>query len=139
MGAFTEAIRQEVRERAKGCCEYCRHQEAFSSDSFAMDHILPRSRGGSDAPENLALACGGCNGRKYNKTESIDPVSGLRTPLFNPREERWDDAFRWSDDFTRIIGINARGRATVSVMQLNRSSLMRLRRVLRSVGKHPPV
>jgi hypothetical protein len=138
MGVLSEAVRKEVRERAKGSCEYCRHQEAFSSDTFAIDHILPRSREGSEAPENLALACGGCNGRKYNKIESIDPVSGRTAPLFNPRTDQWFDHFRWTSDFTRIIGITSKGRATVMELQLNRPNLVRLRGVLASVGKHPP-
>ncbi|MCB1089279.1 MAG: HNH endonuclease [Verrucomicrobiae bacterium] len=138
MAALSAATRHEVRERAKGACEYCRHQEGYSSDSFAIDHILPRSRGGSDEPDNLSLACNGCNGRKYNKTEGIDSVSGQRAPLFNPRKDQWSDHFQWSPDFTRIIGITAKGRATVSELELNRNSLVRLRRVLSGAGKHPP-
>lgn len=32
------------------------------------DHVLPTSRGGSDAPENIVLACSGCNSRKGART-----------------------------------------------------------------------
>lgn len=138
MAALPAVVRNEVRERASGACEYCRHQEAYSSDSFAIDHILPRSHGGSDASGNLSLACNGCNGRKYNKTEGIDPVSGRISPFFNPREEKWSDHFQWSGDFTRVIGITAKGRATVSELELNRPNLIRLRSVLSMAGKHPP-
>lgn len=33
-----------------------------------VDHILPRSRGGTDHPDNLQLLCSGCNRSKGNKT-----------------------------------------------------------------------
>lgn len=138
MANLSHAVRAEVRERAGGCCEYCRHQEAYSSDSFAIDHVLPKSRGGSDESDNLSLACIGCNGRKYNKTDGIDPVSGRDAPLFNPRVDRWSEHFRWNADSTRIIGITAKGRATEQELALNRQNLVRLRTVLRRVGKHPP-
>ncbi len=32
-----------------------------------LDHIIPRSRGGSDGIKNLALACAGCNAIKKDK------------------------------------------------------------------------
>jgi 5-methylcytosine-specific restriction endonuclease McrA len=52
-----EAIRRLVRERAKYLCEYCHSSEEASAAQFAIDHILPRSLGGADRLENLALAC----------------------------------------------------------------------------------
>lgn len=136
--ALSEAVKSEVRHRAEGCCEYCRHQEAFSSDSMAIDHILPKSRGGDDEPENLALSCGGCNGRKYNKTEAIDPATGQTTDLFDPRQDAWNAHFQWSSDFARMIGLTSKGRATINLLKLNRANLMRIGIVLVSVGKHPP-
>ena len=33
-----------------------------------VDHILPKSRGGTDHPDNLQLLCSGCNRSKGNKT-----------------------------------------------------------------------
>jgi hypothetical protein len=138
MPAISEAVRGEVRARAGGRCEYCLHQEAYSSDSFAIDHIHPRSRGGSDELDNLALACGGCNGRKYNKTESIDTATGRTTPLFHPRQDDWPKHFQWSGDFSRMIGITARGRATIGELELNRQGLTRIRAILASAGRHPP-
>jgi hypothetical protein len=48
------------------------------------------------------------------------------------------DHFAWSDDFTLVIGLTPTGRATVEKLQLNRSGLVNLRRVLRAVGEHPP-
>ncbi|MDF5724675.1 MAG: HNH endonuclease signature motif containing protein [Rhizonema sp. PD37] len=47
--------------RAKGCCEYCYIQVKFATQSFSLEHILPRYKGGETSLENLALSCQGCN------------------------------------------------------------------------------
>jgi hypothetical protein len=47
-------------------CAYC-HQ---SSDRFELDHILPRSRHGSNRVSNLCLACHTCNATKGDRTAS---------------------------------------------------------------------
>ena len=49
---------------------------------FAVDHVVPRSRGGATDMDNLALSCSGCNSHKYNKIQGVDPMSGQVTPLF---------------------------------------------------------
>ena len=48
-------------------CAYC-HKEATATNRWEIDHILPRSRGGSDRPSNLALSCHACNQAKGNRT-----------------------------------------------------------------------
>jgi 5-methylcytosine-specific restriction endonuclease McrA len=78
-------IRQFIRERAKYLCEYCHSPEEASAALFEIDHILPQSLGGSDAPANLALAYQRCNGYRYNFTTGIDPKNQEELPLFNPR------------------------------------------------------
>lgn len=70
-----EATKKLVRQRAKFVCEYCHSSEA-SAALFAIDHIIPQSLGGSDNPDNLALACQRCNGYRYNFTTGIDPDTG---------------------------------------------------------------
>src|SRR2546428_7201939 len=59
--ALTGTQKQAVAQRAKECCEYCQSQARFSPDSFSVEHIVPRSRGGVDVSANLALSCQGCN------------------------------------------------------------------------------
>lgn len=103
-----------------------------------MEHIIPRSRGGTTTLANVALACQGCNNHKYNKPQATDPIRGEPAPLFHPRRDRWSDHFRWNEDFTLIIGITPTGRATVDALQLNRTALTNLRRVLFVMGEHPP-
>lgn len=134
----TARQKQRVVQRAAGCCEYCRSQARFSPDPFSIEHILPRSSGGTDTSTNLALACQGCNSRKYTDIEAIDPVSGEMVPLYHPRQQRWTHHFAWNENFTLVLGLTPTGRATVDKLQLNREGLVNLRRVLQTVGEHPP-
>lgn len=130
--------RQIVAERAAGICEYCRSQSRFAMQPFSVEHIDPRSEAGESTLDNLALACQGCNNHKYTKVEGEDPVSGQVAPLFHPRRQRWSDHFRWSPDFSMVVGITPTGRATVEALRLNRSGVVNLRRVLYLAGEHPP-
>ena len=69
----------------------------------------------------------------------MDPVSQRLTPLFHPRQQRWEEHFAWDENYELIIGITATGRATVDALHLNREELVNLRRVLYVAGEHPPV
>lgn len=134
----TAEQKQAVLERAHGCCEYCKSQARFATQSFSIEHIIPRQLGGETTLDNLALACQGCNNHKYTKTEARDPVSDNVAPLYHPRQQRWHDHFAWNDDFTLVIGLTPIGRATLKALQLNREELVNLRRVLYAMGEHPP-
>lgn len=134
----TSKQKNEVRERAKGICEYCRCPELFSTELFSVEHIHPFALGGKTELENLALACMGCNGHKYTKVEAVDPATGNVVSLFHPRKQSWPDHFEWSEDFLEIIGITSVGRATVVALKLNRLHVKNLRRALFAVGEHPP-
>lgn len=130
--------KSEVVRRARGCCEYCLSQEKFSPDPFSIEHILPLAKGGSSDPSNLALSCQGCNNFRHVATEAIDPMTGNRVSLFHPREQVWAEHFAWNDDYSLILALTSTGRATVERLQLNRSSLVNLRRVLAAATLHPP-
>ncbi|TXH68242.1 MAG: HNH endonuclease [Thiothrix sp.] len=133
----TNQLRQQVGERAKGCCEYCLSQVRFSPQAFSVEHIHPRSLGGVTHLDNLALSCAGCNGHKYNKTQAPDPINNEMVSLFHPRQQIWTEHFSWNEHYTLIIGLTPTGRATVEALQLNRSALQNLRAVLYLVGQHP--
>jgi len=132
------ALKNQVVERAQGTCEYCHSQARFATQAFSIEHITPQSKGGETALDNLALACQGCNNHKYNKTESVDPVTVESVPLYHPRQQKWEAHFSWNEDFTLIIGLTKIGRATIDALQLNREGLVNLRRVLYRVNEHPP-
>lgn len=45
----------------KGKCAYCRKR---TERKYHVDHIIPLSRGGSNAPSNLQITCPSCNMKK---------------------------------------------------------------------------
>jgi 5-methylcytosine-specific restriction endonuclease McrA len=135
---LTASQKTHVAERARHCCEYCWSQARYSPDPFSVEHIIPHTAGGMNELENLALACQGCNNRKYVSTSAVDSVSGETVPLYHPRQHAWRDHFAWSVDFIYIVGLTPIGRATIEKLRLNREGVVNLRRVLYTLGKHPP-
>lgn len=117
--SIPKALYETVRQRAKFQCEYCHYPELLSSAPLSIDHVQPRSLGGSDNLNNLALACRRCNERRYNFTTGIDPETETEVALFNPRQQQWSDHFIWSADALRIIGRTSIGRATCNRLDLN--------------------
>ena len=135
---ISSQLRKAVRERANSCCEYCRSQDNFASDSFEVEHSIPRSRGGKNDFENLAWSCGVCNGHKGAKTMGRDLITSELVPLFNPRKQQWDEHFEWSENSSEIIAKTAIGRATINELKLNRQPVVNLRLALIAYGVHPP-
>ena len=135
---ITQKQRKKIIDRANGHCEYCLCPAHFSTQSFSVEHIIPRSKDGPTRLENLALACQGCNNHKYTKIEATDPVTGVTAPLYHPRKHNWLDHFVWSEDYLYIRGLTQTGRATVAALGLNRQGVVNLRRILLLAGEHPP-
>lgn len=69
----SQKIRQLVFTRADHLCEYCCSPMSHSLDPFNVEHIVPLSKNGTNELDNLACSCGGCNGHKHNKMETLDP------------------------------------------------------------------
>lgn len=131
-------LQELVKERAQGCCEYCICPESHATQNHSNEHIVPESLGGTTTADNLALACQGCNNKKYNKTQAVDPVSGALVRLFHPRHDDWHEHFAWQPDCLTLIGLTPTGRATIAALDLNRPSAINLRRSLLREGLHPP-
>jgi 5-methylcytosine-specific restriction endonuclease McrA len=142
--SISEATKQSVRERAKYLCEYCHSLELLSANRFTIDHIVPRSLGGSDDLNNLALACRRCNERRYNFVAGIDPETQEIVPIFNPRQQQWAEHFVWTIDGTVIQGSTPIGRATCIRFDLNdmrypeNDSIRQTRIFWTRTGLHPP-
>ncbi len=135
---MNKSLKRLVRERAGGRCEYCGCPDTHSPAPFSGEHILPKSKGGTDELANLCWSCQGCNNIKFTATTAIDHLTGATVPLFNPRRDRWGEHFFWDFEEIRVIGQTPIGRATVSKLHLNRPELLNLRKALLAVGLHPP-
>ncbi len=138
-------LKQIIRERAHYLCEYCHSPERLSANRFTVDHVIPKSLGGSDSLDNLALACRRCNERRYNFVAGIDPDTQIISPLFNPRQQRWEEHFVWLDEGIVLEGTTPIGRATCVRLDLNdvrypeNDSIRETRRFWIKAGLHPPV
>lgn len=66
-GTFTRADLWSLYVEQDGCCFYCGH--AFGVSGYHVEHRTPIVRGGTNSPENLALACPSCNLAKGRKTD----------------------------------------------------------------------
>lgn len=135
---ITVSEQEQIIDRAQRRCEYCKCPMDYSSQPFVCEHITPIAKGGETLLENLALACGGCNGYKYTKEDAIDPTSSENVPLYHPRQNIWLEHFTWSEDGLETIGITATGRATIDALNLNRSGVKNIRRLLVMANLHPP-
>ena len=119
-------LRSLVRQRAGDRCEYCRLTQGTSAlGPLQIEHVVARQHGGSDDPENLALACDRCNLHKGTNLTTLDPESGLVVPLFNPRSDDWAQHFRI--DHGWIVGLTPVGRGTARLLNMNAEGRVQLR------------
>lgn len=132
---ISAALRREVRERARECCEYCLIAESQVFFPHEPDHLIARKHGGKTVSENLALACFDCNRFKGADIASVDVVSGQLAGLFNPRVHRWSEHFRFENG--RITGLAATGRVTETLLRFNLPVRVEIRERLAVRGKYP--
>jgi hypothetical protein len=74
VGALPETKRQEILDRDGGRCLEC-----GATEDLTIDHIVPRSKGGTHDDDNLRTLCRRCNSAKNNRLASADrrPIIGL--------------------------------------------------------------
>jgi 5-methylcytosine-specific restriction endonuclease McrA len=58
--------RKNILIRDRFTCQYC--QRTMPSGELTLDHVIPRSRAGETAWENLVACCHDCNNRKGSRT-----------------------------------------------------------------------
>jgi hypothetical protein len=107
-----------VRHRAANCCEYCRLAQSGQLVRFQVDHIIAIKHDGTDADDNLCLACYDCNIYKGSNVAALDPLTRDATKLYNPRQQEWDAHFEINSDAT-LTGLTPEGRATIHVLRIN--------------------
>ncbi len=120
--------RSAVRTQANDRCEYCRIHQRYYRFTFHVEHIVAKQHRGTDADDNLALACHYCNRHKGPNLAGIDPSSDKLTRLFHPRTDSWKSHFSLQNG--RITGLCDIGRTTVEVLNMNAPERIRLRVLL---------
>lgn len=129
-------ITREVERRARGRCEYCQMHQSLQGATFHVEHIVPRSQGGTSQLDNLVWACPSCNLHKANRTDVAVPGYAEKTPLFHPRQDRWEDHFAWNGYL--VVGVTSVGRVSIDNLQLNHERRIRIRRAEAMFGLFPP-
>jgi len=95
-------------------CYYCGEKMGLKFEnekSFSIDHVIPRSKGGSDTPQNLIFCCAECNFLKKNSDvdwflANLDRLKQrkLKRELFKARKHP-DDRVR--DSLKQIFKLRA--------------------------------
>jgi 5-methylcytosine-specific restriction endonuclease McrA len=73
--------RRNLFKRDHSSCQYCGARPG--SAELTIDHVIPRSQGGTSTWENCVLACVACNARKANRTPEQARMR-LRKPPVRP-------------------------------------------------------
>ena len=73
-------------------CHYCRKPTRVnylnddpSLDHATLDHVIPKSKGGTNARENLVLACNNCNNAKSDRSYEDFVARPYRLPVVRPK------------------------------------------------------
>lgn len=74
--------RRAVFARDGHRCQYC------GAAAENIDHVIPRSRGGTHTWDNVVAACRPCNARKEDRLLSETSLTLRRRP-YQPRERVW--------------------------------------------------
>lgn len=136
MSASAE-LRARIERLDSGRCGYCGAPQELTIASFELDHIVPVSAGGLTEDNNLCLACPACNRYKAARPYATDPETGEIVPFFHPRNQRWSEHFQWVPETLEVAGLTPTGRATAHVLRMNRSQLLRLRRLWAKLQVQP--
>lgn len=78
--------RKKIKEQWSNKCAYCE-----SSDDLTLDHVIPRSHGGSDTTKNVVCCCKNCNQSKGH----TDVEQWFRNQSFFT-EEKLDRLNKWT-------------------------------------------
>lgn len=78
-GAQRSRTRQRLYKKFKQQCFFCQEEILYSQAT--IDHLVPRSKGGTDDETNLVLACRTCNIDKGSELD-LDRVQFRKLDIF---------------------------------------------------------
>ena len=137
MSSYVPApLRQLVAARAQHLCEYCLIHEEDTFLGCQVEHIISEKHGGETIAENLAYACVFCNRFKGSDIGSIARRTGVLTPFYNPRRDRWHEHFSLRE--VHIEPLSDIGQVTASILEFNHPDRLTEREALKRVGRFPP-
>lgn len=73
-------FRQLMKAEGGLVCLYC-----GSTDNLTTDHIIPKSKGGSNRSENFQILCARCNKKKGNRLPNEDFSEALKEALLKTK------------------------------------------------------
>ena len=83
--------RKNILMRDRYTCQYC--HRTLPSGELTLDHVIPRSRAGESAWENLVACCHPCNNRKGSRTpEEAGMKLAQAAAAFQPPHQPAPDA-----------------------------------------------
>jgi len=91
-------------------CQYC--NDVFDFEDLTIDHVLPRSKGGTTHWENCVTACKSCNSDKGSSTK-IKPLVMPYKPDYYNLVNKWKDmpfTVR-QESWNQYLGVNRPVRA----------------------------
>lgn len=136
MPSIPASLRRLVIQRAGDRCKYCSLSQAGQAATFHIDHIFPAVLGGQTGADNSALACVSCSLCKGARQMIKDPETGIKVPIFNPRQQNWQEHFRWEG--VLVTGLTATGRATIEALNFNRAVILAIRAEEEYFNHRPP-
>lgn len=113
--------REALRRRFDFRCGYCSVTETDAGSELTIDHFQPRSRGGSDEPENWVYSCHACN---EFKGDWWQPESAQRV-LHPERDELARHLIEVEDGMLRPL--TETGAFHIERLRLNRPQLVAFR------------
>lgn len=135
MTYVSQKLRQRVRKRAFGICEYCLMHEDLLMFSPQVDHIISIKHGGEYDVENLAFCCIRCNRNKGTDLGSILHDKRKIIRFYNPRVDKWPDHFEIRD--AKIVPLTSTGQVTEKIFRFNTSERIVERELLAKLGLFP--
>lgn len=60
--------RTKILDKTGWKCAYCGCGLTTHSDDYNTEHVVPKSRGGPNIPDNIVSSCKSCNRKKHTKT-----------------------------------------------------------------------
>ena len=71
--------RINIFRRDGGYCQYC--GKTFARQELTIDHVVPKSKGGTSTWENVVCCCGKCNRKKGGRTPEEARMKLLNKPV----------------------------------------------------------